>query len=155
MTRAREKKARYCNVHDGSCLHWISLLTCSNSYWHDSVAAFPVITASGTKIFRSFKQKAVNTRKSCHVNNILIYTMDINIYIIPKLRRRSIAKIVNKRIPVKLVFVISRSECALFYCKFVNRIQLVVIYRVKQHWFFFAFVKNEKFARLYFISSNY
>lgn len=81
--------------------------------------------------------------------------MDINIYIIPKLRRRSIAKIVNKRIPVKLVFVISRSECALFYCKFVNRIQLVVIYRVKQHWFFFAFVKNEKFARLYFISSNY
>lgn len=42
----------------------MNILTCSNSYWHESVAAFPVITASGTKIFRSFKQKAVKHTKN-------------------------------------------------------------------------------------------
>lgn len=44
---------------------YISVLTCSNSYWHDSVAALPVITASGTKIFRSFRQKAAKNKKKC------------------------------------------------------------------------------------------
>lgn len=46
-------------------MYTYQLLTCSNSYWHDSVAAFPVITASGTKIFRSFRQKAVKNKKKC------------------------------------------------------------------------------------------
>ena len=38
----------------------VAFITCSKSYWHDNVAALPIITASGTNIFKSFKQNTEN-----------------------------------------------------------------------------------------------
>lgn len=37
-------------------------LTLSKSYWHVSVAAFPIMTASGTNIFSSLRQTAVEMK---------------------------------------------------------------------------------------------
>lgn len=41
----------------------IFIFTCSKSYWQDNVAAFPMITASGTKIFNSRKQNPANKKE--------------------------------------------------------------------------------------------
>lgn len=46
------------------------VLTSSKSYWHESVAAFPIITASGTNILSSFKLSTEKSKRN--KNNILI-----------------------------------------------------------------------------------
>lgn len=48
------------------------VLTLSKSYWQDSVAAFPMTTASGTKIFNSFKQTPRNDWEKIDVWKLLV-----------------------------------------------------------------------------------
>jgi hypothetical protein len=50
-------------------IYCIPILTSSKSYWQVRVAAFPITTASGTKIFKSLRHKTEKLRK-LELNNL-------------------------------------------------------------------------------------